>query len=246
MSKALSTDFKRFLVFPRRNRKKEKATMKNIRQYLSPILTAFEKNEHEKVRILGFGSSNTEHFLPGMHWFEWLDLAIRCRYGRVHTSINTGVGGDTTDDLLRRFETDAARYRPHLVFLTIGGNDSNPDRMVTPERYRENLRKLYGLFSAMGTLVVFQTYYAMAHSEAERLKRFHLFMNIVREIAEETGAALIDHLKHWEPFRLRYPEKHEELMHDVAHLNARGNSVFAAGICRRLGLGFARGFAPEW
>ena len=58
----------------------------------------------KKSRILAFGSSNTEHYLPGLHWFVCFELAVKSKYGRGHTCINTGIGGNITRDLLERFE----------------------------------------------------------------------------------------------------------------------------------------------
>ncbi len=80
-----------------------------------------------RTRFVAFGSSNTERRIHGLHWFDWLELGIAQTYGRVHTFVNTGVGGDTTYGLLARFDEDVARYAPHVVFVTIGGNDSKPD-----------------------------------------------------------------------------------------------------------------------
>jgi CheY-like chemotaxis protein len=114
-----------------------------------------------KTRILAFGSSNTERFLPGMHWFDVFDLALQNRIGRIHQCLNTGIGGHTTRDLLARFEEDTAFFKPHLVFITVGGNDSNPDRKITPDEFEANLVELHRRISSWGCAVVFQTYYAV-------------------------------------------------------------------------------------
>ena len=34
------------------------------------------RSEKRKFRIVAFGSSNTERFITGTHWFDCLDLAI--------------------------------------------------------------------------------------------------------------------------------------------------------------------------
>lgn len=103
-----------------------------------------------KTRILAFGSSNTERFLPGMHWFDVLDLAICRTYGRIHHCIDTGIGGHTSADLLARFDDDATFYRPHLVIITIGGNDCNPDKAISADAFRANLHELHRRFQLMG------------------------------------------------------------------------------------------------
>ena len=71
-----------------------------------------------KTRFVVFGSSNTERCIHGLHWFDWLDLGLKQTYGRVHHCINAGLGGDTTEGLLVRFDEDVALYQPHVVFVT--------------------------------------------------------------------------------------------------------------------------------
>ncbi len=187
-----------------------------------------------KTRILAFGSSNTEHFLPGMHWFDVLDLAVCHRYGRIHTCINTGIGGNTSADLLERFDEDAAAYAPHLVFITIGGNDSAPWRSLDERQFAENLRTLYRRFWRLGTAVVFQTYYAPVDEwcDASHLKRFYPYMDIIRHVAADTKAGLIDHLARWERLRQNHRERFLPLMQDGLHVNRRGNMVIGLDVAR--------------
>ncbi len=201
----------------------------------------------ETTRILAFGSSNTERYLAGLHWFDGLDLAIRetwCQnQRRMHHCINAGIGGNTTRDLLERFDRDAAVYRPHLAIITIGGNDANPVKNVSAAEYRENLRRLAGRFADLACEVVFQTYYAVippAPGEdpvlATRFERFHECMQMLREEAAATGSGLIDHLARWEPLRRKRPDLHAVLMRDAYHVNELGNKVLALHVARAFGL----------
>lgn len=193
----------------------------------------------EPVRILMYGSSNTEHIFSGMHWSEVFDFAIKSAYGRVHRTINCGIGGDTSQGLLGRFSYDAEFYKPHMVFITIGGNDSNPDRKISPDDFRNNLLELHKRFTAINCKVFFQTYYA-----ADKLKilnqwyydRFMLNMQITREVAEETGSGLVDHNKRWERFRVAHPAHYKRLMKDAMHVNYRGNMVMGIDMGRKFGV----------
>lgn len=189
----------------------------------------------QRTRLLAFGSSNTEHFLPGMHWFDCLELGLRERWGRVHTCINTGIGGNTAGQMLARFEEDAALYQPHLVLITVGGNDSFPENGVPIETYRANLLELHRRFVALGAAVVFQTYYAPDPERQPGLDSFYAYMAVVREVARETGAGLVDHLARWEPFRVAHPQDYKPLMEDAFHLNRRGNAVVGVDLARAFG-----------
>ncbi|MDP7129993.1 MAG: SGNH/GDSL hydrolase family protein [Planctomycetota bacterium] len=193
------------------------------------ILSRFRNGD--RTRMLAFGSSNTEHFLPGMHWFDCLEVAVKQKYGRVHTCINTGIGGDTAGKLLKRFEEDAAMYRPHLAFVTVGGNDSFPHNNVSLETFRQDLYQIKDQFAALGTEVIFQTYYAPDGAPQE-LATFYAYMDTVREVARETDSGLVDHLARWIPFQQACPELYKPLMQDAFHLNRRGNAVIGVDLAR--------------
>ena len=183
-----------------------------------------------RTRILFFGSSNTEHIMPGMHWSHVCELALQNTYGRHHFCINTGIGGDTSLDLLNRFEEDVALFRPHLTIVTIGGNDyfQNTDF----EQFRTNLFELHGRLKRINSAVAFQTYYAPDPDQNDDLRRFYRLMQIVCEVAMATDSELIDHLARWEKFRQACPEHYKPLMHDGFHLNNRGNKIVGLDLAR--------------
>lgn len=214
----------------------------------TPVIEALQARFRAglKTRILAFGSSNTEHFLPGMHWFHVFELALQNTHGRIHHCINTGIGGNTSRQLLARFDDDAAFYRPHLAFITIGGNDANPVNGLSRDMFETNLRELHRRFAGMGTAVVFQTYYAPNPALCGDLQPFYNLMDTVRTVAADTNSGLIDHLARWEPFRQACPERYLPLMQDGFHLNRRGNLVFGLDMARAFGFSTAPGATDFW
>jgi len=202
----------------------------------------------KRTRILAFGSSNTERYLPSVHWFDCFELALKQQYGRTHTCVNTGLSGDTSRGLLERFADDAEFYAPQLVFITIGGNDGNPERNIGAAEFRANLEELHRRFAAMDCGVVFQTYYAPNPDdcEAERLKNIYEYMDIVRETAEKTDSMLIDHMVRWERLRLKHHDVYINLMRDGLHVNGDGNKVMGVDIARRFGIDFAKAEIGNW
>ena len=187
-----------------------------------------------KTRILAFGSSNTERHRPGIHWLDVFELALR-KYGRFHHCINAGVCGETSYDLLGRFAEDAAFYQPHLVFLTVGGNDSF--RPLPADDFKRNLLELHRRFSKIGAAVVFQTYYSPDPARCDDLTYFYKLMDIVREVAAESGAGLVDQLRRWEILRKAHTPRYLPLMADNFHLNGRGNTFMGLELARAFGLG---------
>jgi len=196
--------------------------------------------EHgEPTRIVGFGSSNTEARAEcRFNWLDWLDYGLHRAYGRFHRTINSGVSGNTTGQMLERFDEDVALYRPHVVFVTAGGNDSAPEKTAGEEVYRANLLRIAGWIRDLGAAVVFQTYYAvdLERMEPPYAAAFPVYMEIVREVAAETGDALIDHYSRWERLRLADLERYRALMLNPLHVNASGNMLMGADVLRALGV----------
>ncbi|MDF1512810.1 MAG: GDSL-type esterase/lipase family protein [Anaerolineae bacterium] len=199
--------------------------------------------EGQRTRLVAFGSSNTDRRIHGLHWFDWLDLALKQTYGRVHHSINAGLGGDTTPGLLARFDQDVALYQPHAVFITIGGNDSNPDKAIAAPEYRANLRRLTGMVRDLDAVPILQTYYAadIPNLGQRHGSQFLHYMDIVRETAVETGTVLVDHHRRWEPLRLTRPDLYRALMLDALHVNPLGNMLMGLDLIRA----FHAALAPE-
>jgi len=185
------------------------------------------------TRTLAFGSSNTQRILPGMHWLDVFELAISDTYGKINYCINTGISGNSTTDMLKRFDEDAAFYQPHLTFITVGGNDFF--RKMPEAEFEANLRELHRKFNNMGCSVVFQTYYAPDPARNDDLVYFYRLMDIIREVAKSTGSGLVDHLRRWELLRKAYPEIYLKMMHDGFHVKCYGNMLMGLDIGRHFG-----------
>ncbi len=204
----------------------------------------------EMTRIVAFGSSNTERFMPWLNWFDWLDLAIRSRYGKNHLAINAGIGGDTTRGLLARFDRFVAACQPQAVIVTIGGNDSASCHGISETEFAGNLRRVLARIAALPPpcLPILQTYYSAdldilaANEGPERAERFTAFMQAVRDVAAAEGCALVDHLAAWEVLRTNDLNLYRSLMTDAMHLNAAGNMVMGVVAARHIGIDV---FPPE-
>ena len=190
------------------------------------------------TRLVAFGSSNTEraeHCEGAHNWFDWLDVGLKHRYGRVHHCINTGISGETTRELLARFERDVAFYQPHAVIVTIGGNDANPTKEMSADEYRANLMELVARLRRLSDWVpILQTYYSFDAPQIDPVhaEQFLAFMQIVREVAATTDVALLDNLSRWELLRARDVEAFRALMRDPCHVNRLGHAVWGLDVCR--------------
>jgi len=200
----------------------------------------------KKITLLAYGSSNTERFLPGMHWFDILELALRDTHGRFHQCVNTGVSGDTSRGLLNRFDQDAAGFSPCLAIITIRGNDSNADSGIPVDEFSENLVTLHKQFAAIKCATIFQTYYSPDPAQCGDLTSFYDYMERVRRTARDLNAPLVDHLRRWEAFRLAHPARYARLMQDGFHLNRHGNAVLGLDLARAFGANLAMASDSFW
>lgn len=129
-------------------------------------------------------------------------------------------------------------YKPHLVILTIGGNDANPERNITPEQFRANLLELERKISVLGAQIIFQTYYAcdLANVDPNYAQNLIKYMQIIREVTEQTGHLLMDHFTRWERLRVLNNDVYLLLMKNAMHVNSAGNMVMGLDLARNLGL----------
>ncbi len=198
--------------------------------------------KHRPTRMVAFGSSNTErgpHAEGRYNWFDWLDLGLRKAMGPAQHAINVGISGETSTHLLARFDSAVEIYQPHIVLLTVGGNDSNPQHAITADVFKRQLGELVRrIQGSSDTLCVLQTYYSAVEEELDPLyfKQFHAYMQIVRDVAAEEGSLLIDNLKRWELLRLDDRVAHKKLMRDALHVNPLGNMLWGMDVARAFGV----------
>lgn len=196
----------------------------------------------EKTRIVGFGSSNTEccynhAYVPG--WLNWVDFGLRKIFGRFFTVINSGISGQTSSQLISRFDEDVELYKPHLVFLTVGGNDSNPANNLSNNLFHDNLIEIIKRCNNLPNCeVILQTYYCPILNKIpnDHAQRFCQYMKTVSEVAQETNTELFDHLPQWKQLQeiIGLETYEKELMDDPMHLSALGNQLWAYNILDRL------------
>lgn len=198
------------------------------------------------VRIVAIGSSNTERPLGNgntNNWFDWLDLGFRWWFGRFHVSINSGISGQTSKQILNRFEEDVSLFKPFSVIITIGGNDANPNSNLSLNQFKSNLRDLIKKTRALNNCQpILQTYYGIdddnmiKQGRIAHVENFYLYMNTITEIAAEQEVSLLNHTPRWINYRKHDLKAFRELMHDDFHLNALGHQVWALDTLRYFGI----------
>jgi lysophospholipase L1-like esterase len=114
--------------------------------------------------------------------------------------INTGIGGNTTRDLLSRSRQDITAHQPDILSVLIGINDihrmCNSDGSgsgVGPDEYETNYRKI--LSEARQNfdpqIILMEPFYFCTDTNNTVFKTLPAYIDIVHKLAEEFEAILI-------------------------------------------------------
>ena len=201
------------------------------RQIFQDVVERLEQLEH--FRLVALGASNTDRYMPCMHWLDVLEVGLRTRFGRKFQVIDSGVSGNNTREALARFDRDVAFFQPALVIVTLGGNDCRTDDKKVPEtEFRDNMASIGHKIEALNAIPVFQTYYKMDLNamEPERAKNFVRNMEIVREVAQEHSWHLVDQYAIFD--KLPWDVHRYKLMINAMHTNEEGNLLMGIELLR--------------
>ena len=219
--------------------------MSNLRDKLR-IFRRIEANEN--VHVLALGSSNTEHFMVGAHWFDYVNMGFMHTFRRWTDDrscvdnpalcLNAGTSNNTTEELLKRFDRDVAPFKPDLMILTAGINDANPNRNVTTLMLKNNLIELRKRVNSWGGDVLFLTYYScdkekLAETAPKWAENYEIYNDVIREVA---GDYLNDNYLRWERLRKYDVKSYRLLMRDPLHVNPVGNAIIGLDLLRLLNL----------
>ncbi|MHA1319381.1 MAG: SGNH/GDSL hydrolase family protein [Promethearchaeota archaeon] len=201
---------------------------------LDQLIRNWKKEPNKPIRIIAFGSSNTElhwHSLGHFNWFSWLTASFREWIGRHITTINQGINGETVNDLLKRIDRDVINFKPNITFITIGGNDANSGMPL--DEYRTSLEDIIDKLVNIDCLPILQTYYCPIYEEmSDTFQNFPEFMEIKRTISAERQIPLIDQYKFFSALYKNDRNTYSELMLDGLHVNPIGNALMGLIACR--------------
>lgn len=85
----------------------------------------------DEVRVVFLGDSITRGVRPGVKAEDTFASLVQAalRKDKVNAAVtNRGIGGERTDQALKRFDRDVLALKPHVVCLMYGHNDSHVDR----------------------------------------------------------------------------------------------------------------------
>lgn len=193
-----------------------------------------------KLRIITLGDSITKGVRLGVKAEETfaarLEAALRTE-GVAASVANVGIGGERTDQAMKRLAKDVLAQKPSLVTIMYGTNDSYVDQgknasRITADEYRTNLGKLVDELRAAGVTPVLMT--EPCWGKTAKLNgigehpnvRLEKYVEACRDVAKEKHAPLVDHYQHWTAAEMKGTDIGAWTT-DQCHPNPDGHRVLA-------------------
>ena len=117
---------------------------------------------------------------------------------------NSGISGNTSRDLLQRFDRDVVALNPDWVSICIGINDvwrqfdcpAMPEIHVLPEEYRRNVEEMILRVKDKVKGIFILSPYIMEPCTGDKMRaRMDEYVAICRELAEKHGCRYVDFQK---------------------------------------------------
>lgn len=184
----------------------------------------------------------------GRSYVRVVENLLVARYPELNIRVtNAGTSGNTSRDLLARFDRDVVALKPDWVSICIGINDvwrqfdspAIPDEQVMPEEYAANLESMIGkVKGAVKGIFLLTPYYMEPNREDLMRARMDEYCRICRELAEKHGCILVDFQEMYERFcRVRHSSC---IAWDRVHPNQMGATLMAMEFLDHCGFDYIR------
>lgn len=159
---------------------------------------------------------------------------------------NSGISGNTSRDLLARFERDVISLNPDWVSICIGINDvwrqfDSPailDEQVMPEEYEKNVETMIlSIKDKVKGIFLLTPYYMEPNAEDWMRKRMDEYGAICKKLAQKYDCKLID-LQ--ETFNQYFTHRHSSyIAWDRIHPNLVGATIIAKAFLEQCDFDYA-------
>mgnify|MGYP005759873383 CR=1 FL=1 len=201
-------------------------------------------NDYDRIVFAGDSVTDMESAQPvgeglfdnvGRSYVRIIENMLSAVYPEVHVRVtNAGIGGNTSRDLLARFDRDVVQLNPDWVSICIGINDvwrqfdtpAMPDYAVFPEEYEQNLEKMIAMIpqSVKGVFIL-SPYYMEPNREDVMRARMDEYVAICKKLAEKYGFRFVDFQALYEDYcKIRHSSY---IAWDRVHPNQVGATLMA-------------------
>ncbi len=171
----------------------------------------------------------------GRSYVRVLENMFATYYPEVFLRVtNSGISGDTSRDLLARFDRDVVDRNPDWVSICIGINDvwrqfDSPailDSHVLPDKYEKNVEEMIlKIKDKVKGIFILSPYIIEPNREDAMRKRMDEYVAIAKKLAEKYGCIFVDFQKMYEDYcKIRYSG---HIAWDRIHPNQIGATLMA-------------------
>lgn len=160
---------------------------------------------------------------------------------------NSGISGNTSRDLLNRFDRDVVDLKPDWVSICIGINDvwrqfdcpAMPDTQVMPEEYQSNLETMIlKIKNSVKGIFILSPYIMEPNSEDMMRSRMNEYVEICRKLAEKHNCIFVDFQKMYEAYcKIRHSSY---IAWDRIHPNQVGATLMAKEFLKKCNFDYSR------
>jgi acyl-CoA thioesterase-1 len=132
------------------------------------------------------------------HYVQHFEERVRWELQRKWDFVvNTGVSGERSSHIVNDFDNRVTRFSPAVVSLMIGTNDSVSGKGGR-EGYRSNVSLLVDQIRDVAAVPMLLTFNPIGREGDPTREDLPAYAQIMREVAEEKSAFLIDNYAQWE------------------------------------------------
>ena len=185
----------------------------------------------------------------GRGYVRVLESMFASYYPEVFLRItNSGISGNTSRDLLARFERDVVELNPDWVSICIGINDvwrqfDSPaivDSHVLPDEYEKNLEEMIGkIINNVKGIFILSPYIMEPNAEDMMRKRMDEYVEISKRLAERYNCIFVDFQKMYEDYcKVRHSSY---IAWDRIHPNQVGATLMAKEFLKKCDFDYNHG-----
>ena len=182
----------------------------------------------------------------GKGYVRIIDNMLAAVYPEIKIRVtNSGVSGNTSRDLLERFERDVVDLKPDWVSICIGINDvwrqfdtpAMADAQVFPDEYESNVEQM--ITSVKGSvkgIFILTPYYMEPNREDAMRARMDEYVAICKKLAEKHGCIFVDFQQLYEDYcKVRHSTF---IAWDRVHPNTVGATLMARAFLEQCGFDY--------
>lgn len=171
-------------------------------------------------------------------------LAQHCPDLDIPKIINAGIGGQTSEDLVARFQSDVVDKKPDLVTISVGINDvwsrlgASHDEAVLAA-YKQNVTTMVDMAQAAGIEVILLSPTIIVEDvDSDGNRRLAMYVEAEKQIAQAKNCAVVDLHRMFLTALQKKPSGEEAtwLTTDGVHMKPLGYAIMAIGLLRGMGV----------